>query len=94
MVSDKILERGHRVIESEGWGLYLRFSQCIVAIIMLGLTIYSDARLQSWVWGPINLSFVLRYCDLELTLRKCGFTILSVDWLMTFKRGHRTTVFQ
>ena len=32
--------------------------------------------------------------DVELTLCKCGFTILSVAWLMTFKRGHRTIVFQ
>jgi hypothetical protein len=68
MVSDKILERGHRLIESEGWGLYLRFSQFVVAVIMLGLTIYSDARLPSWVWGPINISFVQPSWDPELTL--------------------------
>jgi len=93
MVSEKILGRPPRR-RKRGLGSGPAFSQWLGASITLCLTIDSNPRLEGWVWGPINILLV--YISESCPNSQCGFTILSIVWLMTFKRGHRrrTIIFQ
>jgi hypothetical protein len=60
MVSDKILERGHRVIESEGWRLYLRFSQKFRPPITGGKVVNSEV-----VTNYFNFESLIRFDIIE-----------------------------